>query len=720
MEAVQRQMQEALRKGQAPPPEVLKEMQNLLPAAIQAEAQKRGDWSPFGNDEGWRRVPFHGQIQVHRTVSFVRSGPNSSLSKHENGVMTISVEDTVEVDIAGKKQLYPAGTITTTVSGQEIQQYGDGRTSHVYDLRGTQDFGYDPDEAPQRRITLEAHDEKKLFRLDVPMGTAQGSCQTIIKAGPIEREYTSQMTADVAAWFPDGCGRIDEEPYSPQAGMITGSYSMTGYQPPGSVALSDGAGRTWSNSDPVLRQVLQSVPTNDMIPVSYQVTWNLFTTKERPRVVLEPADSYQTWMPALQMPETGNTIAVTARIVEPQDIQGIIRFELRDVSREPGTCLNHPLRNADTDPDLIIPADKNSVELNVSGDEQSGETTDKVRESRVIVQSRDWGAYGKLHAVATLHLGGQEIEVPAVYEPAGTSWVTLPQDEDDNSIADEWQRQNGLQNRSGAEDGDTVPEGSGPGDGLSLYEEYRGFRLKGSHARLDPKVKDLFLFDPDGLAEDSYLKRATHGLKQRSVTADEMCLNGGGCGKRLVNFNHDRYHVVAQHGLHVQAVHGLKGRYNWGRCHGEGPIGPPGTSELVAIHVDQVAADIRQTCLENVSKILDSLEAQGNSLNESWLKGHIRDATRMITAHEVCHGLGIPHHVKTLPPGASHDTANPSSGMLMCVMRYPWDGGMAGVNPIQPADEIIYILQGKWPWQNTLCTTMDNCAAHLTVSDLGH
>ena len=118
MEAVQRQMQEALGKGQAPPPEVLKEMQNLLPAAIQAEAQKSGDWSPFGHDEAWRRVPFHGQIQVHRTVSFVRTGPHGSLSKHENAVLTISVEDTAEVDVAGKEQLYPSGTISTTVNGR--------------------------------------------------------------------------------------------------------------------------------------------------------------------------------------------------------------------------------------------------------------------------------------------------------------------------------------------------------------------------------------------------------------------------------------------------------------------------------------------------------------------------------------------------------------------------------------------------------------------------
>ncbi|MFP4036962.1 MAG: hypothetical protein ACLFUE_05525 [Desulfobacteraceae bacterium] len=720
MEAVQRQMEEALGKGEAPPPEVLKEMQNLLPAARRAEAQKAGDWSPFSQDEGWRRVPFQGEIRVHRTVSVFRSGADGSLSKQENAVMTISVNDTAEVDVAGKKQLYPSGTISTTVNGREVQQYGDGSCTHIYNLTGKEDFGYDPDKAPQRRMTLEVNDEKGLFRLDVPMGTAKGSCLTIVKGGPVEKKYTSQITADVAAWFPGGCGRIEEESFSPQAGVITGSFSMIGYQALGNVALSDGAGRTWSENDPELQQVHQSLGANEMIPVRYQVTWNLFTSDERPRVVLEPAESYQTWIPELPNPEAGNTIVVKARIVEPPDVQGTIRFELRDVSREPGTCMNRPLGGADTDPDLIIPADKNSFELSVAGDEQSGETLDEVREARVIVQTRDWGAYGKLHAAAILHIGGQEIEVQAVYEAAGTPWVTLPQDEDNNSIADEWQRQNGLQDLSGAADEDDIPEGSGPGDGLSLYEEYRGFSLKGTHARLDPKVKDLFIFDQDGLAADSYLEQATHGLKLRYVTADEMCLNGGACGKRVVNFNHDRYHVVDQHGLHVKAEPGSKGRYNWGRCHGHGPIGPPVTSEYVAVHVDQIEADIRRTFRENDSAIRDSLKEQGIVPDEKWLQAHARDAIRMITTHETCHGLGVMHHVKTLPPGATHGSANPSFGMLMCVMRYPWDWGTAGENPIKPADEVIYILQGKWPWPNTLCTTMDNCAAQLTVSDLGH
>ncbi|MGD8237017.1 MAG: hypothetical protein PVH68_00570 [Armatimonadota bacterium] len=713
---LQNEIQAAIAKGQPPPPEVMRELQQLLGKIQQREAQAEGDWSPFGggeDDGGWRRVPFTGTVRVQRNVSFTQAAGEDSFSKHETAFMTIKVTGTQEVDVAGKPQLYPIGSITTRITGREHRSFDDGSIDHQYQLQGSEDIKYDPERAPQRLISLEVNDKKKLCRLHTPMGNAKGTCTTTVVAGNTRRTSRGELKADVAAWFEDGCGTLEDEPYSSGAGIVTGFHHMTGYQAPGAVAVQDGHGRVWPAGDPILVQA--GGPGGEMFPITYTTTWNLSTRDDRPRVVLEPDEGYDTWIPELDEQGEGNTIAVIARIVEPTDVEGVIRFTLQDVSKEPGTCLNHPAQNADTDPDLKIPTDNNSEELNVAGDEQSAESKDDVTEARVVIRAKDWGAYGKLQATARLNLGGTQVHVPAIHEATGMPYLTLPKDEDDNSVADEWQRRNGVGNTGGEADDDRQPEGRGPGDGLSLYEEYRGLRIQGQHERLDPTIKDLFVYDEHGLVADSYLESVTEPLKVHYVTPDEMRMNAGG-GARVVNFNNDRYHLVDQHGLHVVRDPG-GGRHNWGLCHGQ-VMGPPGTADpKVSIYAAQIEKDIRQTYQENRNAIWDALAPFRP--NEAWLQGHIRDATRMVTAHECCHGLGISHHLKTLPPGGTPGTVQPSYGWLVCVMRYPWEGAAAGGPPINYVDEVIYILQGKFPWGNRLCNTMDDCASQLVVSDEG-
>ena len=77
-------------------------------------------------------------------------------------------------------------------------------------------------------------------------------------------------------------------------------------------------------------------------------------------------------------------------------------------------------------------------------------------------------------------------------------------DEDDNLMADALENYRGLD--SGIDD-DAQPRGRGvAGDGLTAFEEYRGFLvssgdcLNGSvddHVRTSPRVKDLFVHTPD-------------------------------------------------------------------------------------------------------------------------------------------------------------------------------------------------------------------------------
>jgi len=717
LKQLQKQLQEAINSGKPPPANLMQEIQKLMQQAGRRRTQEEGDWSPYGGDEGWRRVPCTGTITVQRNVNFSTGGDEKRLDKRETGFMRIQISSTQEVDVGGKTQLYPVGTVTSRISGRECWDLGDGSITRTYSFQGHEAFGYDADKAPQRAFSFEVNDEDSLCRLDTPMGNASGQVTSVIRSGLSEQTSTGEGSTDIAAWFRDGCCKLEDESFNLNAGILTGNYSMTGYQVIGSPYVRDGYGAVWPQGDPMLQRATAQAAEAPVFPITYRVTYSISTRDKRPRVVLEPGDGYAKWIPELAEQDEGNTISVTARIIDPPDAEGSIRFELRDVSKEPGKCLNHPTQNAQTSPDLKIPSAKNSEELDVAEGEQTAQSKDDVVDARVVVQADDWGAYGKLYAIATINLGGQDVEVPAVYEATGTAYLTLPKDEDDNSIADEWQRKNGVSSCGGDSDDDQRPEGRGPGDGLSVYEEYRGLRVQGKHQRLDPKIKDLFVYDQHDLVADSYLEAITEPLKVHYMQPAEMGIGAGGNG-RVVNFNHDRYHLVHQHGLHVVRDQG-GGRYNWGLCHGR-TLGPPVTADpKVSIYVDQIGRDIRQTYQDNKNVIMDEL--MPFRPDEAWLQGHIRDATRMVTAHECCHGLGISHHLKTLPPGTTENEVNPTYGWLVCVMRYPWEGTTGSDAPkIKYVDEVIYIMQGKFPWGNRLCNTMDDCASQLVVSDEGY
>jgi len=92
--------------------------------------------------------------------------------------------------------------------------------------------------------------------------------------------------------------------------------------------------------------------------------------------------------------------------------------------------------------------------------------------------------------------------------------VVIPIDENTNDksrnyIADAWQYdKKGLQ---ATDDNDDQPSSATKGDGLSAYDEYRGFFVKtgsksneGKHQRLNPNEKDIFIFDQTSLSDDTY------------------------------------------------------------------------------------------------------------------------------------------------------------------------------------------------------------------------
>jgi hypothetical protein len=242
-----------------------------------------------------------------------------------------------------------------------------------------------------------------------------------------------------------------------------------------------------------------------------------------------------------------------------------IKFKLYKVSNEPGHCLNFGKTKT---PDLFFPKlsdggptgnDDNAVfefegtthgtsndcEPKIAGQDnphhtghwQEIWTKSPVTEITVVVRSEDYGAFGWIEA--SLKGVDRSIELPHMADSAQTTidcppgtccelsgshkvkidygksgtteinnwWEKIPRDDNDNGIADICAQDScgaGFENAIKDEDDD--PSNVNKGDGLTAYEEYRGFMINPGgdkntsvHKRTSIKKKNVFIFVNSGL-----------------------------------------------------------------------------------------------------------------------------------------------------------------------------------------------------------------------------
>jgi len=205
-------------------------------------------------------------------------------------------------------------------------------------------------------------------------------------------------------------------------------------------------------------------------------------------------------------------------------------------------------------------------------------TPEEVREATVRVTCRDCGAWTALYEAkpGEWQEGGliATVRVQVVPQEANTMdqnayletdptlrYARIPVDSDSNHIADTWQYNNGLAN----DDDDSQPPGDGtPGDGLSRYEEYRGFLLDEEDyvlSRLNPTQKDMFVTDadPESLGTTQYFQDA--GMP----TPHWLDLFGWSWAGRVLNFinyNHDTAHVADVYSVYM-AAQPVPGHPDW-------------------------------------------------------------------------------------------------------------------------------------------------------------
>jgi hypothetical protein len=272
-------------------------------------------------------------------------------------------------------------------------------------------------------------------------------------------------------------------------------------------------------------------------------------------LIVEPQD-YESWVPKADYDPAlaGNHLALRARLQrrgggDPGEKASQLRFELTQVSAEPGVALNHPPPNlARVDPDLRFEAERNP-NLVIGNEGRRAEThptpIGSYTEAQAELSAFDWGAWAELR-VRALMPDGRWILGRLRDDPRPQ--ILLPKRKPGSRIPDALRQNAGIGDLPDDDDGETDPQGDGfAGDGLTLYEEYRGFYENGEHIRAHPKQKDLFLVDEIGgraklgnarFARETGLR--VHHELWRTELRDP----------RIINVNHmEGPHRVDQHGL---------------------------------------------------------------------------------------------------------------------------------------------------------------------------
>lgn len=426
-----------------------------------------------------------------------------------------------------------------------------------------------------------------------------------------------------------------------------------------------------------------------------ELSWRLAPKAKIPRVYIEfPNEAY--------MPEPNSSTEVRIRWTEGTPTK--IVFKLGAISNERGTCLN----SADTNTGADVEFAAAQAGLTIAGVTASADGP--VRGVKLNVH--DYGAYAEMRAVVMFGAA----QVVAVSEVTGKEFVTVPHDENDNHIADVWEHRYESLGLPPAWDEDAYPKQPLlKGDGITLYEEYRGFLLEGgAHERLDPRRMELFIVDPERLLDVKLFENATNlralrldHTQHQNLRAD---FNAPGTRKAKYAVRFSRVAGMADPlGLNQEA-------YAWGDSDGsvadapvncrvfEARIQAALTSELrgkiqaaLADPNGDDAAYFREVGAD-LTLLRRALQALDDPAKVAQVAARI---ARWVAIHELCHVCDIDHH----QPAAD-------AGERTCPIRNPSKEEKLYGLP----RELLLQTGSAMPFGvSKLCQSGDNCWLHLRL-----
>ncbi len=392
--------------------------------------------------------------------------------------------------------------------------------------------------------------------------------------------------------------------------------------------------------------------------MSASLQWKLEPAPPPPLDLEIEIPNYETWVPEAGKDEkTPGPGPLTLKLALKQKTDGrppkepikSVVFQLT-ASSEPGICLNYPeKKSARSRLDLqFSTASKLRVVAAPNGQTATADHPSSPSFSTVL-DCFDYGAFGSL-TVSGEMVDGRKFTGHLKGKAAVTT-ILIPMRAAGSNIADAWKKGKPWAGFADTDDDEITPgvANNHNGDGLSLYEEYRGFSVNGKHVQGDPMKKDFFIVDLNspvnaGLtyAEDSV--RIQTGIKlfeilgKLNVWAD---LKTSELDERMINFNSSGYaHLVDQHGVIIHTPSRLISKY-FKAVPLVNPSGTPKNYDFI-----EMAEDVF-------------------GMKSPTIPGRLcGDRVAVSLAHELFHTCHVVHHGDTDPPTVQWEITKTAAGSL--------------------------------------------------------
>lgn len=291
----------------------------------------------------------------------------------------------------------------------------------------------------------------------------------------------------------------------------------------------------------------------------------------------------------------------------------------------------------------------------------------------VKVTVKDGAASGKLKA---------EVQVAGVWYPARAKgpcadsngdYLSLPLDNNDNGIADAWEKLWKVSDPDA--DDDSLPNNPNVGDGLTVFEEYRGIYWRGNHHRMSPARKDVFVYDYSK-AFSAPLSSLLHLFSAQQI--DLWPIRDDEHKEEVVNYHQGGQHKKGdEYAIVVMALSQCPG-LDFGRAQGKAYVSPPTARYNTVV--------MKEAYTNPLTQVL------GNSPNQS---------LTATLGHEIGHNMSIVHHgegdgYRKLGGQDAYIACRHGlySGQLNCFMKYNCANYFLDMDFVPQSSIVQFLTQG--------------------------